>query len=242
MSEQMLKMVGTVLAGAAALGVLLLLLMVFRLAFRLTTNAVSQTIKALWQLVFGMATDVRFLNMLALIFCMVAERREGAFWPTIAAVVSAAAFLTAAFFTGVFLLLSSGRNLMRTDNTMLAALLHQLRLNVGFLGVIYLSLSFCCLTYSWHQLAHWEPALQGHFEIPGETASFETFFHFTAQEMLNSVPGPLAEHFNGQISEVTVPQHAVAVRYVCLFFRCAFWGAFASLLSALFLPGRVFAD
>lgn len=242
MSEQILKVLGMVLAGAAALGVMLLLVVVFRLAIRMTTNAVSQTFKALWQLVFGMATDVRFLNMLALIFCLIAERRDDSFWPTIACVVSAAAFLTAAFFTGVFLLLSSGRNVMRTDNTMLAGWLHQLRLNVGFLGVIYLSLSFCCLTYSWYQLSRWEPALQGHFEIPEATAGFETFFHFTAQEMLNSVPGPLAEHFDGQISAVVVSQHAVAVRYFCLFFRCAFWGAFGSLLSALFLPGRVFAD
>ena len=242
MSEQILKGLGMVLAGAAALGILLLLLILLRLAIRLTTNAVSQTFKALWHLLFGMATDVRFLNMLALIFCMVAERRVGTYWPTIAVVVSAAAFLTAAFFTGVFLLLSSGRNVLQTKNAMLAGLFHQLRLNVGFLGLIYLSLSFCCLTYSWHQLSRWEPALQGHFQIPGDTASFETFFHFTAQEMLNSVPGPLAEHFDGQISAVTVSPPAVIVRYVCLFFRCAFWGAFGSLLSALFLPSRVFAD
>ncbi len=242
MSEQMLKVLGMVLAGAAALGVLLLLLVVLRLAIRLTTNAVSQTVRALWHLVFGMATDVRFLNMLALIFCMIAERREGTFWPTIATVVSAAAFLTAAFFTGVFLVLSSGRNVLQTENPMLSGWFHQLRLNVGFLGVIYLSLSFCCLMYSWQQLSLSEPRLQGCFQDVEDNASFETFFHFTAQEMVNSVPGPLAEHFAGKISTVKVSPESVEVRYVCLFFRCAFWGAFGSLLSALLLPGRVFAS
>lgn len=242
MNEQMLKILGMILASAAAMGVLILLLIVLRLAIRMTTNAVSQTFKALWHLVFGMATDVRFLNMLAVIFCMISERRDGSFWPTIATVVSAAAFLTAAFFTGVFLVLSSGRNVLHTENTMLSGWFHQLRLNVGFLGVIYLSLSFCCLMYSWHQLSMSQPTLQASFQIPADTTGFETFFHFTAQEMLNSVPGPLAEHLNGRISTVTVASTAVEVRYVCLFFRCAFWGAFGSLLSALFLPGRVFTS
>ncbi len=243
--EEMLLAFGGVIAAVAGLGAVLILLAILRVALRLTSNAVSQTIRALWQLLFQMATDIRFLNMLAVIFCMLAERRQGTYWPGIALIVSLSAFVTATLHTAIFLLSGGILNWLKGHRVQLSAsaerFIQQIRLNIGFLGLIYLSLGFCSLCYSWHMLSTQAPIPAQQFIIPGAPANYGTFFAYTAQAMADSIPAPVAQHFGWKFSDVTVPAGAGLLWSVILFFRFAFWGALLALLSALFFPRRIFS-
>jgi len=245
-NENVLSGLGGVIAAAAGLGALLIVLALLRVALRVTSHAVGQTVRALWQLLFGMVADIRFLNMLAIIFCLLAEQRAGSYWPGLAFIVSLSAFVTAALYIGFFLVTSSGLARSPAASGRLGVaiqnMVHQQRLNIGFLGLIYLSLSFCSLSFSYHLLSHRTSVFAHQFVVPDGAGDYGAFFSYTAQAMADSVPEPIAEHFDWRFSTIDVPRQSTLMWGVVLFFRCCFWGALGALLSALFRPRRVFAE
>lgn len=244
MNENVLLGFGAIVALVAGFGALLIMFAILRVALRATSCAIGQTIRALWKLVSSMASDIRFLNMLAVIFCMIAERRNGAHWPLIALIVSLSAFVTANLHIAIFLLSSGILSWLRGQQVRFSEtaehFIHQVRLNIGFLGLIYLSLGFCSLCYSYHMASTRTNLFDQQFDLGGGVGEYETFFSYTAQAMVDSVPVPLAQQLAGRLSAVRVPDSAFLLWAVILFFRLAFWGAMAALLSALFLPRRVF--
>lgn len=244
MNENALLTFGAIVALVAGFGALLILLAILRVALRATSCAIGQTIRAVWKLVSSMASDIRFLNMLAVIFCMIAERREGANWPLIALIVSLSAFVTANLHIAIFLLSSGILNWLRGQQVRFSdaaeRFIHEVRLNIGFLGLIYLSLGFCSLCYSYHMASERTHLFPQQFDLSGGQGSYETFFSYTAQSMIDSIPAPPFQQMAGRFSTVRIPDSAALLWGVILFFRIAFWGALAALLSALFLPRRVF--
>jgi hypothetical protein len=137
-----------------------LVLAVLRFLLRFVTDAGSHILRALFRLLFSSAMDLRFTSMLAVIFCMIAEKHPAGYWPGLALTVSAAAFVLTLFNIGYFLLASYFiRKVQDAGN---AAIPREgtrrdiddwalgVQLNVGFLGLIFLTISYASLCYAYY--------------------------------------------------------------------------------------------
>jgi len=246
MNENTLTILGYVIAVVAALPTLWIVFQLLKVVAGLTWHAVSQTVRALWRLLFGMVFDIRFLNMLAVIFCLLAERRASSHWPWMAFTVSISAFVIAAMYIGLFLVTNSGLARSPAASSRLGVaihnVVHQFRLNIGFLGLIYLSISFSSLGFSYHLLSISTELFAHKFIILEGQGSYGDFFSFTAGAMVDSVPSAIKEHFQWRISSIQAPPESTLIWGVVWFFRICFCGALWALFCALLRPRLVHPD
>ena len=269
MDEKLLSGIGFLVAGIAAIIVFLVLLAILKFVVKFTTSTVTILIKAIVRLLFSTLLDLRFTGMLSVIFCMIAEREPAGNWPALALTVSASAFVLTVFNIGYFLITSYFvRKVQDAGNAVVAeesarrsiddwALAVQL--NVGFLGLIFLALSFSSLGYSYYLACNalelpeyqWVRPDDGDTAPPVLTedtppdseplqAGYSVFFKHTGQIFHRNLPELIRSQLAPQPVLLQPSRKAVGMRVVELIFGYAVWGALLALFSALLLPRRIF--
>jgi hypothetical protein len=245
MNDNVLTGFGTLIALTASLVALVVVFAILRLLVRLTAGAVSQTLRAVSRLLFDVVTDIRLLTSMAVIFCLIADRRDDREWVLIAMVVSNAAFFMSLCYIGIFLLAGSWLNSLRDSSGNAVrfsppaeAFLQQLRLNVAFLGLFLLALTFSCSCYSSHLAATRTRIMPQQFDAPAGQANFAGFFTFTAHMMVDSLPDWMDTWKPRQISDIRIADTARPMQLCATVFRLACWASLAALFSGLFFPRR----
>lgn len=269
MDEKLLSGIGFLVAGIAAIILFLVLLAILKFLVKFTTATVTILIRAVVRLLFSTLLDLRFTCMLSVIFCMIAERSPAGNWPALALTVSASAFVLTVFNIGYFLITSyfvrkvqDAGNAVVDDESARRSIddwALALQLNVGFLGLIFLALSFSSLGYSYYlacnafELPEYQWVLPDGAETPPQVvtgqnppvaaplqASYSVFFKHTGQIFHRNLPELIRTQLPPQPVLLQPSGKAVGMRVVELVFGYAVWGALLALFSALLLPRRIF--
>ncbi len=237
MNEQHLLWIGGVLAAAALLAALMIVITICKYLLGVTTNAVGQILRLFLRFLLSKATDVCFLNMLGIIFCLIAERLPGNDWSIIALGVSISAFVQASLYIVALLISGSGVKFLKSQSV--REVFTQIRLNIGFLGLLYLSLAFCSTCYAWHQITERTNVKVEHFDFVPNKTSYEPWFSYTAQQAADSMPEVMTKHFKLEFSDIKPGPNAAKLSTFAFIFRLMFWAGLAAQMAALLLPQRI---
>lgn len=222
--------------GAGLIGILVL--------FRILSSTLSASftvvgyiIKSFVQLIFSTLVDIRILALIAIIFTMMANYERGKWlWPSFA--MASSLFVIAASYVIIFFLDAVDRGLFvradseSRDGEFWAALKHLIFLNIGFLGIFYIILSFSLVSYSYFLLSTYDHELPWVFAGPA-CVSFSDFASYTGQTALEAIPLGAAKKLGISISTIEIRKDAYTFNAFVLIFQILLYSAVLSFIAAI---------
>ncbi len=212
--------------------------------FRLLSSVVSTVLSVVgfvigsfFQLIISTVVDIRFLSLVATIFLVMANYERGN-WLWLSFILASSLFVISASYIVIFLLnifdikLFSNLGSNERDKAFWSSIAHSIFLNIGFLGIFYIVLSFSLVSYSYFLLSTFNHDLPWVFIGPAGV-SYHDFVSYTGQTALEAIPLGAARKLGIAISKIDVRADAYTFNAFVMVFQVLLYTAVFSFVGAI---------